>query len=116
MCLHFVTTLSTHKKPHTHTAAALEEKGAVHQANGAVPVETDSDDMLFTQTEAGIYQVRAASLDRLLERMTWDRVTNAAEDISAFVLHYDKFLTAEALMGKLAERFRTVCLMILMVV
>ena len=90
-----------------YSAAALMAKGAMRRTHNDLPVETDSDDMLFMQTDSGTYQVKAATLDSFLERLTHDYIPNH-DDIRAFVLHYDKFLTAEDLMTRLLQRFRTV--------
>lgn len=69
--------------------------------------ETDTEELIFTDNDSGIQQIKGATLDRLFQRLTYQRGHNV-EDSQVFVLHYDKFFNAEELMTRLLDRFRSV--------
>lgn len=87
------------------TVDALLAKGARKMTQNDVTEEADSDDLMFIVNEAGVQQIKGASLDRLVERLTYERGHNV-DDSQVFALHYDKFLAAPILMARLLERFR----------
>jgi son of sevenless-like protein len=85
-------------------AAALRELGAVtHESD--VTVETDSDEIIFMVTESGGQQLKAATLDKIIERLTFHKQTNP-DDVLFFVMQYQKFLSAVELLERLKSRFQ----------
>ena len=98
------------KEDFSLTIELLLAHGAFRRVSKKVPVEHNQDDLVFMSSVNGSYMVKAASLRRIVERLTaYPRVSTPGteSDRLSFLLQYDAFCKAyeiiALLLGRLAD-------------
>ena len=83
----------------------LYDHGAVRRLRADLPVEQDSDDIIFSRLLCGRYQVKSATVDAMVKRLCNDRLY-CDDDACALVLGYRSVCTDVDLMQKILDEFQ----------
>lgn len=83
----------------------LYDHGAVRRLRADLPVEQDSDSVIFSRLANGRYHVKSATLDAMVKRLCNDQLY-CDEDARALVLAYKKVCTHAELLQKVVVEFQ----------
>lgn len=88
-----------------NTIKVLLEAGAVRRAHADIAIEAETDSIIYMRNNVdGTYQMRAATVPAMIDRLT-HHVVYSAQDVLSFLLQYQEFTTPMVVLNCLKSRF-----------